>query len=62
MIHLRVWLSRMIGLLTMGRREADLSEEIQAHLDSLTDEYVARGLSPSDAAPRLVERSVEWNS
>jgi len=46
---LRVFGSRLRGFLTARRREAQLSEEIETHLDLLTDEFVARGLAPAAA-------------
>jgi predicted permease len=36
---------RTVALFSARRREADLNDEIQAHLDTLTDDYVRRGLS-----------------
>jgi hypothetical protein len=50
---IRVLLSRALGFV-LGRRDERLTEEIQAHLDLLTDEYVARGVTPADA--RLAAR------
>jgi putative ABC transport system permease protein len=41
----RVWLSRLADLVLRGPRDRQLRDEIQAHLDALTDEYLARGLS-----------------
>jgi predicted permease len=46
--------SRLLDLVLRLRREDRLSEELQAHLDLLTDEHIARGLSPGDA--RLAAR------
>lgn len=54
MTALRVAVSRVLDLLVRGRRDQRLSEEIQAHLDLLTDEYVGAGLSAADA--RLAAR------
>lgn len=54
MTRLRVWLARAWGAITGGRRDAELAEEIAAHLDLLAAEHEARGLSP-DAA-RLAAR------
>jgi hypothetical protein len=51
---LRVWLSRLRGAFRGGRRDADLAEEIQVHLDRLAAEHVRRGMSPVDA--RLAAR------
>jgi putative ABC transport system permease protein len=46
---LRVFLSRVLDVLLHRRREGRLSQEVEAHLDLLTEEYVARGLSREDA-------------
>jgi hypothetical protein len=47
---LRVWLSRVRGSVGGCRRDADLADEIGAHLDLLAAEHIRRGTSPSDAA------------
>jgi putative ABC transport system permease protein len=49
MTTLRVLLSRMLDLLLRRRRDDRLSQEIQTHLDLLTEEFAARGLSAQDA-------------
>jgi putative ABC transport system permease protein len=49
MPSLRTLLSRALELVLRGRRDARLTEEIQAHLQHLTDEYVAAGMSPAEA-------------
>ena len=49
MTRLRVAAARLVGLLTRRRRETQLDEEIQAHLDLLADDYRRQGLSPEDA-------------
>jgi putative ABC transport system permease protein len=46
--------SRLADVVLRRRREHRLAEEVQAHLDLLTDEYVARGLPLADA--RLAAR------
>jgi predicted permease len=51
---LRVLLARLAGTLTGGRREDDLREELDTHLELLADEHRRRGLS--DAAARLAAR------
>ena len=45
MSMLRVFLARLRAVLTRAWRDADLDDEIQAHLDLLTRDYVRRGLS-----------------
>jgi putative ABC transport system permease protein len=49
MSTMRVLLSRALDVLFRRRRDARLSEEVEAHLDLLTHDYLARGLSPDQA-------------
>jgi len=51
---MRTFVSRLLDVIWRRRREDRLSEEMQAHLDMLTDEHVAQGMSPADA--RLAAR------
>jgi hypothetical protein len=51
---MRAWLSRLLDVILRRSRERRLDEEVQAHLDLLTDEFVAKGLSSADA--RLAAR------
>ena len=44
-----VWL-RLLEFFDRERRERRLADEIQSHLDLLTEEHMARGLSREDAA------------
>jgi predicted permease len=46
---LRLLVSRIVALFTKRRRDAELNDEIQAHLESLTDENVNRGMSIDQA-------------
>jgi predicted permease len=46
---LRVLLARLRGLARGGRKDAELDEDIQAHLDLLTRDYIDRGVAPDDA-------------
>ena len=46
---MRVFMSRALDLLLRRRREERLSEEIDAHLTLLTEEYRARGMSAAEA-------------
>jgi len=52
--RIRQLVARMIGLVARGRRDAEIDEEMRAHLDLLAEDYVRRGLSPADA--RLAAR------
>jgi predicted permease len=49
MSAIRMLLSRALDLVRRRRRDERLTEEIAAHLDLLTRDYVARGLSPAAA-------------
>jgi hypothetical protein len=44
MTTLRALASRVFGLLTRRRRDIDLHDEIQTHLDCLADEHLSRGM------------------
>ena len=46
---LRVLLARIRGLVSRGRTDSALDDDIQAHLELLTRDYIQRGLSPRDA-------------
>jgi putative ABC transport system permease protein len=49
MSTIRVLLSRALDLMLRRRRDERLSEEIEAHLDLLTHDYIARGIDPAAA-------------
>jgi putative ABC transport system permease protein len=49
MTTLRELGSRIRGLIHKRRRDADLNDEVAAHLDCLAEENVRRGMSPQDA-------------
>lgn len=49
MTALRVLLARLRGLVSRGRADVALDDDIQAHLELLTRDYIHRGLSPRDA-------------
>ena len=51
----RIASSRARGWFRQRRRDAELGDEIQAHLDLLTDEYVRRGMA-RDAARAAARR------
>lgn len=44
----RSW-SRLRALVTNGRLDADFTEELQAHIDLLTEEHVKSGVEPAEA-------------
>jgi len=46
---LRVLLARLKGLVSRSRGDAALDDDVQAHLELLTRDYIDRGLSPRDA-------------
>ena len=49
MRSLHIFLLRALAVLRRRRDDADLNDEIQAHLDLLVDENLRRGLSLADA-------------
>src|SRR5436305_524383 len=49
MPRLRAWFSRLIGLFQKNKRDAEMSEEMQAHLDLLTERNIAAGMLPHEA-------------
>ena len=53
---MRPFLSRVLELVRRRSRDRQLDDEVQAHLDLLTDEHIARGL-PVEAARLAARRS-----
>ncbi|MGH9201003.1 MAG: ABC transporter permease, partial [Vicinamibacterales bacterium] len=51
---LRTFLFRVADLVRRGRRDQRLDEEVQTHLDLLTEEQIAKGVPPAEA--RLAAR------
>src|SRR5467141_1929536 len=49
MPRLRAWFSRLLGLFQKNKRDAEMSEEIQAHVDLLTERNIAAGMLPHEA-------------
>jgi predicted permease len=49
MPRLRAWFSRLFGLFQKNRRDAEMADELQAHVDLLTERNIASGMSPTDA-------------
>jgi len=49
MTLLRVLIARLKGVFGGGRGDADLDDDVRAHLELLTRDYMERGLSPDDA-------------
>jgi hypothetical protein len=49
MPHVRAWFSRLFGLFRKERRESEMAEEIQAHVDLLTERNLAAGMLPHEA-------------
>jgi len=50
MPRLRAWFCRFAGLFHKGRSDAEMAEEMQAHVDLLTERNIAAGMSPKDAS------------
>src|SRR5437868_7725414 len=49
MPRLRSWLSRLLGLFQKSRRDAEMAEEMQAHVDLLIERNIAAGMLPHEA-------------
>lgn len=49
MARLHAWFSRLLGLFRKKRRDAEMAEEIQQHVDLLTERNIAVGMSPDEA-------------
>src|SRR5690349_23056041 len=49
MTRAREWMKRVAGLFHKGRRDADLEEELAAHLELLVEQNVERGMTPEEA-------------
>ena len=49
MPRLHAWVHRLLGVFRKNHRDAEMSEEIQQHLDALTERNVAAGMSPKEA-------------
>src|SRR5256886_7040116 len=49
MPRLRAWFSRFFGLFQKDKRDAEMAEEMQSHLDLLTERNIAAGMLPHEA-------------
>ena len=49
MNHLREWMQRVVGMFRKGRRDAELEEELDSHLEMLTEENIERGMTTEEA-------------
>ncbi|HEV3243739.1 MAG TPA: ABC transporter permease [Chthoniobacterales bacterium] len=49
MPRLRAWFSRLLGLFQKNKRDAEMAEEMQAHLDLLIERNIAAGMLPHEA-------------
>ncbi len=49
MPRLRAWFCRFAGLFRKSRRDAEMAEEMNAHLELLTERNLAAGMSPEEA-------------
>ena len=49
MPRVRAWFSRLFGVFSKNRRNAEMAEEMQAHVDLLTERNIAAGMSLTDA-------------
>jgi predicted permease len=49
MPRLRAWFSCLLGLLQKNKRDAEMAEEIEQHVDLLTERNIAAGMLPHEA-------------
>src|SRR5438105_5180561 len=49
MPQLRAWFSRFFGLFQKNKRDAEMAEEMQSHLDLLIERNIAAGMLPHEA-------------
>ena len=49
MPQVRAWFSRLFGLFHKTQRNAEMAEEIQQHVDLLTERNIAAGMAPQEA-------------
>src|SRR5204862_4979248 len=49
MPRLRAWFSRLFGLCQKNKRDAEMAEEMQSHLDLLIERNIAAGMLPHEA-------------
>src|SRR5580765_1284103 len=49
MPRLRAWFSRLLGLFQKNKRDAEMTEEMQTHLDLLIERNIAAGMLPHEA-------------
>src|SRR5256714_1790952 len=49
MPRFRAWISRLVGLFQKKRRDQQMSEEMQAHLELLAQRRIAGGMEPAEA-------------
>src|SRR5438874_6911244 len=50
MIRLRIFWSRLLGLLFRTGADSELDAELRSHIEALTEENTRRGLAPKEAA------------
>src|SRR5437762_528429 len=66
MPRLRAWFSRLLGLFQKNKRDAEMTEEMQAHLDLLIERNIAAGMLPHEARNAAlrqfggIEQVKEW--
>jgi len=55
--RLRGWLARLAGLYGRGRRERELAEELEAHLEMQVEDNLRAGMSPREARRQALVKS-----
>ena len=59
MPRLRAWFSRLLGLFQKNKRDAEMTEEMQAHLDLLIERNIAAGMLPTKHETRRCDNLAE---
>ena len=57
MTHVRAALARIAGVFTSDHADDDVRDELQAHLDMETAEYIRRGMPPAEARRKALVAS-----
>src|SRR5919112_1050226 len=49
MTSLRIFVSRLRGLFNKRRREQELADELQSHIEMQIDDHIRQGMTPDEA-------------
>src|SRR5437773_196648 len=56
MKYLRSWISRLAGLLPSARREREVADEIEGHLQMHIDDNLRTGMTPAQARRNAIQK------